>query len=118
MAHMDSSGSPPASTAGRGSVRASFYEPPNGSMWWAQFRGTGKRRSPKERARSAGRPSTVHRDGRAVYVRRLGPAEEGDHLGNLRRLDETLDSGRFQYDLLDHLILGDPARAGLVGDLI
>src|SRR5215203_5367621 len=84
------------------------------AVTWAFVGSRTRAPPPSKHTRSAGCPPAVHRQRRPVYVRRLGPAEESDDLGNLFGLDEAFDSGRFQYDLLDHLMLGDPVRAGLV----
>jgi hypothetical protein len=45
-------------------------------------------------------------------------AEVGDRGRHLGRLDQPLDRRLGQHDLLDDLLLGDPVRAGLVGDLV
>ena len=46
-----------------------------------------------------------------------GSAEEGDEVGHLRGLDQTLDGGPGEQDVVEDLALVDAVGAGLVGDL-
>ena len=46
-----------------------------------------------------------------------GGAEVGHRLGDLLRLDQALDRGGREHDLRDDLVLAQPVRLGLVGDL-
>ena len=44
--------------------------------------------------------------------------QERDHVGDLGRLDQLLDRVRREDHLLDHVVLGEVVRLGLVGDLL
>src|ERR671916_348629 len=66
---------------------------------------------------SDGRRTAVYAQGGAVDERRLGGTEKDGQLGDLLWFDEAFDRGFIKHDLLDHLVLRDSTRTGLIGDL-
>ena len=47
-----------------------------------------------------------------------GPEQVRDGVGDLGRLEQALERLRREEDVLEHALLGDPVRTGLVGDLL